>query len=134
MKRLIFRILIICAFAFDLAKTKAWQPDNGDGTYKNPPLYADYPDPDIIRVGEDFYIVSTTFVDSPGITILYSKDLVNWEIISHAASTVDGEVLSACKQGVTRPSIDGNMASGHPNLPSCNTQHQYSPPMGAREK
>lgn len=64
--------------------------DNGNGTFTNPILYADYPDPDIIRVGGDFYMVSTTFVDSPGINVLHSKDLVNWEIVSHAASVIDG--------------------------------------------
>jgi beta-xylosidase len=69
---------------------RAWQSDYGDGTYRNPPLYADYPDPDIIRVGDDFYMVSTTFVDSPGINVLRSKDLVNWEIVSHAAADVNG--------------------------------------------
>src|SRR5512139_3453201 len=68
----------------------AWQADNGNGTFNNPVLYADYPDPDIIRVGSDFYMVSTTFVDSPGITVLHSKDLVNWEIVSHAALSLDG--------------------------------------------
>ena len=53
-------------------------------------LYADYPDPDIIRVTNDFYMVSTTFVDSPGINVLHSKDLVNWEIVSHCATNRDG--------------------------------------------
>ena len=67
-----------------------WQSDNGDGTFTNPVLYADYPDPDIIRVGEDFYMVSTTFADSPGIVVLKSKDMVNWEIASHAADSVNG--------------------------------------------
>ncbi|MGH7997438.1 MAG: glycoside hydrolase family 43 protein [Opitutaceae bacterium] len=69
---------------------RAWQSDRGDGTFTNPPLYADYPDPDIIRVGGDFYLVSTTFVDSPGINILRSQDLVNWRIVAHAASVVNG--------------------------------------------
>lgn len=55
----------------------AWQADNGDGTYTNPPLYADYPDPDVIRVGEDFYFATTTFANSPGLRILHSRDLVN---------------------------------------------------------
>lgn len=68
----------------------AWQSDNGDGSYTNPVLYADYPDPDIIRVGADFYMVSTTFVNSPGINLLKSKDMVNWELVAQVASTVDG--------------------------------------------
>jgi endoglucanase len=68
----------------------SWQSDNGNGTFKNPVLYADYADPDIIRVTNDFYMVSTTFVDSPGITVLHSQDLVNWEIASHCATNLDG--------------------------------------------
>ncbi len=55
----------------------------GTNYYTNPPIYADYPDPDIIRVGNDFYFTTTTFIDSPGLTILHSQDLVHWEIISH---------------------------------------------------
>ncbi len=58
--------------------------DNGDGTYKNPILYADYSDPDAIRVGDDFYLTSSSFNSAPGLPILHSKDLVNWKIIGHA--------------------------------------------------
>jgi len=68
----------------------AWQSDQGDGTFLNPPLHADYPDPDIIRVGEDFYFATTTFVNSPGIRILHSRDLVNWEIAGHVVPRLDG--------------------------------------------
>jgi endoglucanase len=68
----------------------AWQSDNGNGTFNNPVLYADYPDPDIIRVSNDFYMVSTTFSDSPGINVLHSRDLVNWEIVSHVATNLNG--------------------------------------------
>jgi len=64
--------------------SKVWVPDNGDGTYKNPILNADYSDPDAIRVGDDFYLVSSSFEDIPGLPILHSKDLVNWSIIGHA--------------------------------------------------
>jgi len=56
---------------------QVWRSDQGDGTYRNPPLNADYPDPDIIRVGKDFYFASTTFANVPGLTILHSRDLVN---------------------------------------------------------
>jgi endoglucanase len=70
--------------------TAAWQSDNGNGTFTNPVLYADYPDPDIVRVNTDFYMVSTTFVGSPGINLLHSRDLVNWELKAHVASLVDG--------------------------------------------
>lgn len=64
--------------------SKVWVADNGDGTYKNPVINADYSDPDAIRVGDDFYLVSSSFEDIPGLPILHSKDLVNWEIIGHA--------------------------------------------------
>jgi beta-xylosidase len=64
--------------------SKVWVADNGNGTYKNPVLNADYSDPDAIRVGRDFYLVSSSFEDIPGLPILHSKDLVNWNIIGHA--------------------------------------------------
>ena len=53
--------------------------DQGNGTYKNPIIYADFPDPDVIRVGDTYYMVSTTMHHFPGATIVKSKDLVNWE-------------------------------------------------------
>jgi beta-xylosidase len=61
-----------------------WVADNGDGTYKNPILCADYSDPDAIRVGNDFYMTSSSFNSVPGLPILHSKDLVNWNLIGHA--------------------------------------------------
>ncbi|CDO36541.1 glycoside hydrolase 43 family protein [Novosphingobium sp. KN65.2] len=79
-----------CTFAQAPAAAQVWQADQGDGTFRNPVLYADYPDPDIIRVGEDFYFATTTFVNTPGITILHSKDLVNWEFYSHVVQRIDG--------------------------------------------
>jgi hypothetical protein len=70
--------------------SRGWQFDNGDGTFINPPLYADYPDPDVIRVGEDFYFITSSFANVPGLRILHSKDLVNWEIISHVIPRLEG--------------------------------------------
>lgn len=61
-----------------------WLPDQGDGTYCNPVLYADYSDPDAIRVGGDFYLIASSFNCTPGLPVLHSKDLVNWRIIGHA--------------------------------------------------
>ena len=58
---------------------KQWCADNGDGTYTNPIINSDFPDPDIIRVGDTYYYVSTTMFYFPGATILKSHDLVNWE-------------------------------------------------------
>lgn len=67
-----------------------WQTwgDRGDGTYLNPILPADYSDIDAIRVGSDYYAVSSTFQFSPGFVILHSKDLVNWKILSHAVNDI----------------------------------------------
>ena len=68
---------------------QVWRADQGDGTYRNPLLFADYPDPDIIRVGSDHYFVTTTFANAPGLTLLHSKDLVNWRILSHVVPELD---------------------------------------------
>lgn len=65
------------------AQSKVWVADNGDGTYKNPIINADYSDPDAIRVGDDFYMTASSFNAVPGLPILHSKDLVNWRIINH---------------------------------------------------
>lgn len=61
-----------------------YSADNGDGTFTNPVLYADYPDPAVIRVGEDYYMVSSTFNKMPGIPVCHSRDLVSWELIGYA--------------------------------------------------
>lgn len=58
--------------------------DNGDGTYTNPIIRGDYPDTDIIRVGDDFYMISSSFACMPGIPVCHSKDLIHWEVIGHA--------------------------------------------------
>lgn len=67
-----------------LTVSKAWVADNGNGTYKNPVINADYSDPDAIRVGDDYYMISSSFNHVPGLPILHSKDLVNWRLIGHA--------------------------------------------------
>ena len=64
--------------------SEVWAADQGNGTYKNPILYADYSDPDACRVGDDYYMTSSSFNCLPGLQILHSKDLVNWTIISAA--------------------------------------------------
>jgi beta-xylosidase len=66
--------------------SKVWVADKGDGTYRNPVLYADYSDPDAIRVNDDYYMVASSFNCIPGLPILHSRDLVNWELISYALS------------------------------------------------
>lgn len=64
--------------------SQVWVADNGDGTYKNPIIHADYSDPDVIRVGEDYYMVASSFNAAPGLPILHSNDMVNWKLIGHA--------------------------------------------------
>lgn len=68
----------------DKLTSKVWVADLGNGSYKNPVLNADYSDPDAVRVGDDFYMVASSFDAVPGLPILHSKDLVNWTILTHA--------------------------------------------------
>ena len=88
MRTLLFSLLIgssITTFAQSSDYvSQVWVADQGDGTYRNPVLYADYSDPDAIRVGDDFYLTSSSFGCLPGLQILHSKDLVNWQIVSAA--------------------------------------------------
>lgn len=64
--------------------SQVWSPDLGNGQYKNPVIDADYSDPDVVRVGDDYYMTASSFCDIPGLPILHSKDLVNWTLIGHA--------------------------------------------------
>ncbi len=87
-KLIVFSLgIILCSFLSVFSQTnsisKVWVADNGDGTYKNPILHADYSDPDAIRVGDDFYMTASSFNTAPGLPILHSKDLVNWELINY---------------------------------------------------
>jgi beta-xylosidase len=64
--------------------TEAWVPDLGNGKYQNPVLNADYSDPDAIRVGDTYYLTSSSFNSAPGLPLLQSKDMVNWQLVGHA--------------------------------------------------
>ncbi|MDO7836402.1 glycoside hydrolase 43 family protein [Sphingobium sp. HBC34] len=99
--RLTLRLALALATGMTAAALPAqvWRADQGDGTYRNPVLFADYPDPDIIRVGDDYYCVTTTFANAPGVTILHSKDLVNWRIATHVVDRLDGDLRYDLKQG-----------------------------------
>ena len=91
MKRLITLCLLGGCFLSAPAQnyvSQAWVADQGNGTYKNPVLYADYSDPDVCRVGDDYYLTSSSFNCLPGLQILHSKDLVNWTIIGAAVPYV----------------------------------------------
>lgn len=86
--------LSIAASATDY-KTQAgntpysWTADNGNGTYTNPLFYDEFSDPDILRVGDDYYLAGTTMHTVPGLVILHSKDLVNWENVAYCFDRFD---------------------------------------------
>jgi beta-xylosidase len=65
-----------------------WLPDLGDGRFQNPVLFADYSDPDAVRVGDDYWLVASSFNHVPGLPILHSRDLVNWTLVNHALPTL----------------------------------------------
>ena len=93
MKNNIFRVLFLAA-GIALAtpaysQTNVWSPDNGNGTFTNPIMWGDWPDPDVIRVGDEFYFVSTSMHYVPGCPIAKSKDLVNWEMVGYAVDRYD---------------------------------------------
>ncbi|MXN92334.1 family 43 glycosylhydrolase [Flavobacterium sp. Sd200] len=88
--------------------SEVWVADNGNGTYKNPILYSDYSDPDVIRVGNDYYMTASSFNSAPGLPILHSNDMVNWKIINYALlQQVPLEVYNIPQHGngVWAPSI-----------------------------
>ena len=92
MKHSLLITLLACTSLGVLAQennyvSEVWCPDLGNGKYKNPVLYADYSDPDAIRVGDDYYLTSSSFGCLPGLQILHSKDLVNWHILGAAIPT-----------------------------------------------
>lgn len=68
---------------------RLWKSDLGDGNFKNPVLFADYSDPDIIRVGDTYYLTASSFNYIPGLPILTSKDLVNWKLANYAIDKID---------------------------------------------
>ena len=76
-------LIVLLAASSTALHAQVWSPDLGNGRYKNPIIFADYSDPDITRVGDDFYMVASSFNAMPGLPILQSKDLVNWTIIGH---------------------------------------------------
>lgn len=97
--------MLACCAAMSLSMQAApelsevWVADLGNGKYQNPIIYADYSDPDVVRVGDDFYMTASSFNCVPGLPILHSKDLVNWTIISYAIDRFPDEALFV-KDGV----------------------------------
>jgi hypothetical protein len=68
---------------------KHWTADNGNGTYSNPLFYEEFEDPDVIRVGEDYYLAGTTMHMNPAVQLMHSKDLVNWELAGYCTDRLD---------------------------------------------
>lgn len=81
------------------AQSAVWNPDNGNGTFTNPLMWGDWPDPDVIRVEDDFYMVSTSMHYVPGCPIVVSKDLVNWEMAGYAVERFDEDPRYDMKGG-----------------------------------
>ena len=84
--KLIFLSALLPLMVSAQYRSEVWSPDNGDGTYTNPVINADYSDPDVCvgPSGEDYYLTASSFQCIPGLPILHSKDLVNWEIVGYA--------------------------------------------------
>lgn len=101
---LLISLLLVRSFC---VSAQVWLPDNGDGTYTNPIIHADYSDPDVICVNDDYYMVASSFTCASGIPVLHSKDLVNWTIINHVYSGLpfDCYKYPAHGQGSWAPSI-----------------------------
>lgn len=80
-KSIFFTILLMFTTFSSFGQT--WTPDNGNGTFTNPLFYDEFSDPDIIRVDNDFYLTGTTMHCVPGLPVMHSKDLVNWEFLGY---------------------------------------------------
>lgn len=89
-------------------RSEVWVSDEGNGMYRNPVLHADYSDPDVCVVGEDYFLTASSFNCTSGLPILHSKDLVNWKIVNYALKKVEPvEYYNEARhgKGVWAPSI-----------------------------
>lgn len=95
--------LIICMHL----TAQQWIPDLKNGKYKNPVIFADYSDPDVVKVGDDFYMTSSSFNCVPALPVLHSTDLVNWEIVNYAVKRFPDSYYNIPQHGngVWAPSI-----------------------------
>lgn len=113
MKKLLVTTIAIMALvsglmAQEITMSKVWVADQGNGSYKNPIIHADYSDPDVCRAGDGFYMTASSFNCIPGLPLLHSKDLVNWTLIGYALKTQypeDHFTLVQHGNGVWAPSI-----------------------------
>jgi beta-xylosidase len=124
-------LLLVALPAPAVAAAQTWTADNGNGTYTNPLFFDEFSDPDLIRVGDDFYLTGTTMHAMPGLPVLHSTDLVNWELMSYALDRLDlgpeyrlegGEIYG---QGVWAPSFRYHDGTFHifTNVNGQTTQH-----------
>jgi beta-xylosidase len=90
------------------AGSRPWTADQGDGTYRNPVLNADWSDPDVVTVGDDHYLTASSFGRAPGLPLLHSRDLVNWTLVGHALERLTPEedfAVPRQDRGVWAPSL-----------------------------
>jgi len=106
---LLIIFLLVASHSFPQGEvSKTWVADTGDGNYRNPVLYADYSDPDVCRVGDDYFMTASSFNTVPALPLLHSKDMVNWQLIGHAIERLQPDGLFSSPQhgnGVWAPSI-----------------------------
>jgi xylan 1,4-beta-xylosidase len=82
--------LVLAVFSSGhVAIAQTWTADNGNGTYSNPLFFDELADPDVIRVGQDFYLTGSSMHAMPGLAVLHSRDLVNWDFESYALDKLD---------------------------------------------
>lgn len=106
-------LVLACSAPWSLARNQApaggpWVAELGNGRYQNPILYADYSDPDAIRVGSTFYMTASSFSNAPGLPLLQSTDMVNWQLVGHALpALVPAQAFAAPQpgKGVWAPSL-----------------------------
>ena len=109
-KTILFMLSLLTVSSYAQYKSQVWSPDNGDGTYTNPVINADYSDPDVCvgASGEDYYMTASSFQCIPGLPILHSKDLVNWQLVGHAVKELEPKQVfdkPAHGCGIWAPSI-----------------------------
>ncbi|MEZ7867087.1 MAG: glycoside hydrolase 43 family protein [Paludibacteraceae bacterium] len=103
-----FQVCFVLSLHSQYYISKVWTADLGNGKYKNPVLHADYSDPDVCRVGDDYYMTASSFASVPGLPVLHSRDLVNWKLIGHAIERLEPQDVFSSVQhgnGVWAPSI-----------------------------
>ena len=83
-----------------------YKSDLGDGNYKNPVLFADYSDPDVIRHENTYIMTASSFNHTPGLPILVSTDMVNWKLVNYAVENVgEGFENPRHSEGIWAPAI-----------------------------